>query len=423
MNQDFTLHKLSIAILILVLLPSFFSLSAIERRKDQSPKEFEYVVLPYAMKMPGIGSWIGVGGGVSNMFETEADFYFATMNGDLDGYVTGVVDFPTFYEPLTFNIFRNYFTKASIQIYDRGVDSDPEEYRYVSADKIQYDVYMVNLQYWEKRIHIYSSIGTGKVRLDELKDKDGDKIADIDKGEETSETTDYGVMFDYTDDRQDPRTGVRVEVRRAESPRESNFDPDFYRMDYNLAYYLPLGKINTWVFNYFRSDAIVTDKGETDPDMIRVRTGIDCSYTPNTQTQCEADLEKQVADTLAHNTYGTASPLGGVMNMRSYPQGRFSAAHSLFYGTEFRWNLTEEFTPFDIFLAKGVRTGLQVAFFAEHATLADKTSELGDQWKDSYGVGVRLVLAGGFVFRLDLATGDEGFQSQLFMNYPWGLFM
>ena len=97
MNQDFTLHKLSIAILILVLLPSFFSLSAIERRKDQSPKEFEYVVLPYAMKMPGIGSWIGVGGGVSNMFETEADFYFATMNGDLDGYVTGVVDFPTFY--------------------------------------------------------------------------------------------------------------------------------------------------------------------------------------------------------------------------------------------------------------------------------------------------------------------------------------
>lgn len=416
------INRIACILFILLLSPAFFQIEAIERRKDQSPKEFEYVILPYAMKMPGIGSWVGIGGGLSNMFETEADFYFATMSGDLDGYVTGVVDFPTFYEPLTFNVFRNYFSKASIQIYDRGIDSDPEDYRYVTADKIQYDVYMVNLQYWEKRIHLYSSIGTGTVKLDELQDKEGDKIADIDRGEEKSETTDVGIMLDYSDDRQDPRTGFRGEVRQAKSPRESNFDPDYYRMDYNLAYYLPMGEINTWVFNYFRSDAVVTDQGETDPDVIRAKTGIVCAYFPETQAECEADLDKQVADTLAHNTYGTASPLGGVMNMRSYPQGRFSAAHTMFYGTEFRWNLTEEFTPFDIFLAKGVRTGLQVAFFFEHATLADKTKDLGQKWKDSYGVGARLVLAGGFVFRLDLATGDEGFQSQLFMNYPWGLF-
>ena len=51
-----------------------------------------------------------------------------------------------------------------------------------------------------------------------------------------------------------------------------------------------------------------------------------------------------------------------------------------------------------------------------------QAEDLGDKWVHSYGAGVRLVMASGFVFRLDGATGEEGFQSQLFLNYPWGLF-
>ena len=45
----------------------------------------------------------------------------------------------------------------------------------------------------------------------------------------------------------------------------SDSGPDFSVMDYNLTAYLPIGRRNTWVFNYLRSDAMVSRQGETDP--------------------------------------------------------------------------------------------------------------------------------------------------------------
>ena len=89
------------------------------------------------------------------------------------------------------------------------------------------------------------------------------------------------------------------------------------------------------------------------------------------------------------------------------------------YGTEIRWNLTEEFEPFDIGVAKDIRTGVQLSFFWETASVADEKDKLGDIWRESYGIGVRLVMSSGIVFRAELATGDEGSQSILFFNYPW----
>ena len=102
--------------------------------------------------------------------------------------------------------------------------------------------------------------------------------------------------------------------------------------------------------------------------------------------------------------------------------GRYYAAHTLAAGTELRWNLTEEFTPFNIFVASGVRTGVQVAFFAEGGTVADLVEDLDKDWRYSYGTGVRFILASGFVVRLDLATGDEGMQPNLIFQYPWSVF-
>lgn len=394
----------------------------IERRKNQSSKEFEYAFVPYVMQLPGIGTWVGVGGGMSNMLDTETDFYLATMSGDLTGYVTGLMDLPILSEHFTLNYFRSDFTRASIQTYGRGIDSDPKEFQILIADKIEYNVFMANLKFWEKRFHFYASRGQGSFHLDSLLDKDGEEIAEVSSGDATYQVSDAGMVFDYTDDLQDPRKGLRFEARRADSPREDDFEPLYYRLDYNVAAYFPVGSRNTWVFNYFQSDAVVQDEGETDRDAIKEKQGIDCSLNPATETECTRQLDEIVDQVYANNKYGTASSLGGVMNMRSYPQGRFYAAHTMFYGTEFRWNLTEEFTPFDIFLAKGIRTSFQVAFFWEKATLADEPEEMGKEWIESYGTGFRMVLAGGFIFRLDVANGNEGLQTQLFLNYPWGLF-
>ena len=85
---------------------------------------------------------------------------------------------------------------------------------------------------------------------------------------------------------------------------------------------------------------------------------------------------------------------------------------------EFRWNLTEEATPFDYFIWKDVRTNLQVAFFAETGSVAETRDGL-DKFKSSYGAGFRLISASGFVYRADLATGDEGTEFVLIFGYPF----
>lgn len=396
--------------------------SAIERRQDQSPRESGYFIIPYAMQLPGIGSWIGFAGGLDNLFGTETDTYVATMTGDLDGYVGAATDIPLGTNHLVLNYFRTRFTKGSVQTYDRGIDSDPDNYRLVIADKIQYDLVMLALKFWEKRFQLYGSAGKSAFHLDSWRDSDGNDIARVDQVEQTGEDRDVGFIIDYTDDRNDPRKGIRLESRRKWSPRENEDTSDFYVNETSLTLYLPIGDYHTWAFNWFKSDAVVRDEGITDEAYIRAQTGVVCAQNPATQTACEATLDQQVSQTIAHNKYGTASYLGGTQNMRSFPQGRFYAAHTLFYGSEFRWNVTNEFTPFDIWIIKGIRTNIQIALFAEQATLADQESELGDKWMHSYGAGVRLVMASGFVFRLDGATGEEGFQTQLFLNYPWGLF-
>jgi len=101
--------------------------------------------------------------------------------------------------------------------------------------------------------------------------------------------------------------------------------------------------------------------------------------------------------------------------------GGLSFMQALFYGIEYRWNLTDERTPFNIYVAKGVRTGIQLAAFWERGTVADHSSELFKDGRSSYGIGARLVLS-GVVIRFDLARGNEGVQTQLFITYPWSMF-
>ena len=72
-------------------------------------------------------------------------------------------------------------------------------------------------------------------------------------------------------------------------------------------------------------------------------------------------------------------------------------------------------------MAKGVRTGIQLAAFVEKGMVADHFDDLFKDGRSSYGIGARLVLS-GVIIRLDLAQGNEGFKSQLFITYPWGMF-
>ena len=136
-----------------------------------------------------------------------------------------------------------------------------------------------------------------------------------------SHTAMLGTRIDLTDDYNDPRRGFRLAVTRSASP-PANLGPDFAVMDYNMTAYLPIGRRNTWAFNYLRSDAIVYSKGETDPAKIQSQMGINCgdpALTPQQQQYCTDAVNL----TIANNTYGSATSLGGFSRLRSYSQGRF----------------------------------------------------------------------------------------------------
>ncbi len=122
---------------------------------------------------------------------------------------------------------------------------------------------------------------------------------------------------------------------------------------------------------------------------------------------------------IANNKFGTATQLGGFSRLRSYPQGRYKGAHTFFYETEVRWNLTDERTPNNLFIMKDVRTSVQIAAFYENGSTADLRSDLGRIWRDTYGFGLRVITASGVVFRGDMALGREGYEPEIFIGYPW----
>jgi hypothetical protein len=179
-----------------------------------------------------------------------------------------------------------------------------------------------------------------------------------------------------------------------------------------------MGRISTWVFNYFRSDAHVLRQGETDFTTIEQETGLNCS-DPSLTLEEQQECIDVVNGIKAANTYGTAGSFGGTSRLRSYPNDRYKGAHAVFYGTEFRLNLTEEARPFDIFIAKDIRTVLQLAFFYELGSVEDERKRLGDIYRASYGAGFRMVTASGVVFRADVAAGREGFETTIIFGYPW----
>ncbi len=157
-------------------------------------------------------------------------------------------------------------------------------------------------------------------------------------------------------------------------------------------------------------------KGNTDRADVAADVGLDCAPT---DTACLAVQARLVAEQIAARSNGTATALGGQDRLRAYPRDRFQGAHTRFLGAELRWNLTEEVTPFDYLIWKDVRTNVQLAFFAETGSVGETRDEVGDRYRNAYGFGLRLVSGSGFVYRADVATGDEGTETTLFFNYPY----
>lgn len=419
MYREFSMFRL--AVLLLTLFSSASNAEMVERRRDQFGRDFGYYFYPIVGEIPGMGRAAGVGASVLNMGDSDTDFTGYYVRGDIKATGAALLDYNIVPRRLIFDMGYNDYRVAATS-YTRGIDSNPDDVIYPKAEGA-YLLGQMTLTFDERRYDIFARILSGQNRLIEVLDKDKQAFAGVDTDWKSGQSYSVGGSVDLTDDRLDPRKGVRIEF----SSRLPNGDnPDMSRYfvnDYNFTTYVPMRNWDTLVFNVFHSRAHVTRKGLTDYALLQQRYGLNCTQYPvgPDRTACESAEAKLLAGTLANNQYGTATSLGGTQRLRSFDNGRFYAGQALSYGVEYRWNLTDERTPFDIFIAKGIRTGIQLAAFWERGMVADEFNKLFKNGRESYGIGARVVLS-GVIIRFDLARGNEGAQSQLWITYPWSMF-
>lgn len=413
--------RLLICCLLLTLFGSVSHAEPVERRKDQFGKDFAYYLYPIAGEIPGMGTAAGVGASVSNMGDSDTDFTGYYVRGDIKATGAALLDYHVLPQRLIVDVGYNDYKVASTS-YNRGIDSSPDD---LIRPKVEgnYFIGQMTLTFDERRYELFVRALRGRNRLIEVLDRNDQAFAGVDTSWKTGNYYSFGGSLDLTDDRLDPRSGARFEFS-SRLPNSHNADEsEYYVNDYNFTGYAPLRRWDTLAFNLFYSRAHVTRQGLTDTTLLQQRYGLNCTQYPvgPERDACQATEDKLLAGKLANNLYGTASPLGGTQRLRSYDNWRYYAGQALFYGVEYRWNLTDERTPFNIYLAKGVRTGIQLAAFWERGMVADEFGQLFKNGRESYGIGARLILS-GVIIRFDLANGREGVQSQLFITYPWSMF-
>lgn len=394
----------------------------IDRRKSQYSNNSGYFLVPAPYSLPGIGEGFLLLGMATNIYGTQTDVIGDIITGDVSGYGIGVMDYYLIDKHLKFDIFREGFNKASFQSYSsRGMNSSKDDYINLELSDMEFTGLRATASFYDKMLEFYTMAYLSEFKYQNLRDSEGNVILDTSTSTlQKHNVYNLGFMLDYTDDRVDPRIGIRFDSGIDYTPNRDNTSVDYYVSNYNLTGYVPFGRFSTWAFNYFRSDAHVLNQGETDFNTISGNLGLDCSLltNPTEQTQCINVVNNQIAQ----NMYGSATSLGGRLRLRSYPEGRFVGAHTQFYGTEFRWNITEESTPFDILFMKDIRSTIQTAFFYEKGSVSDQVSNLGKNEKESYGMGLRMITGSGLVFRMDLAGGNEDYEVTFIINYPWELF-
>ena len=406
-------------IVLTLLLAALWALpaAAIERRKDQFPTEPSYLVLPLPYSLPGIGEGFFVPFFFSNILETHTDAYALVVTGDAKGEIFGVEDFHLIEKRLFFNVSYQDLSHVAVNNYEtRGMQSEKEDFSIIDLSKVRSLEYGLTLSFFERRLEFSATQSTQSIQVDRLLDNQGTLLATLDPPY-TDETVrrDYSVLVDYTDDFQDPRRGVRFRMTRSDHPSDDPDNPAFYVREAKLTGYVPLGEVNTLALHFMRSDAVVTRTGQTNLDAIKADLGLNCGGDP----VCMA-REDQLAQSFRNaNLNGTSTDLGGDELLRAYPASRFQGAHTLYVSAELRWNLTQEVTPFDYLIWKDVRTGIQLALFYEAGSVSESSSTLGDDVRSDYGVGLRMIAGSGEVYRMDAATGDEGAEITVIVDYPF----
>ena len=414
-NLDSAMKRILFTLLVGVLcLSQTIQAFEIERRRDQFTKQYGQLFAPLPYSLPGLGTGLLLVGSFANIADTNADFALIGGVGDAQFVFTFLDELFIAPDLLYLQYLKAHGFKFAINQYNsRGMDTEKNDFKYAIGNYWDFDAPTFKLTFYDRMLEFGLGLNKQKGKFEKFvapdeddPTKQGETVATFDPPlEQTiSDKVEFSARIDYTDDYKDPRKGIRnifyYDVQNASKDSEPSFDV----VTNDLQIYVPVLEKSTIVFDLQMSDAIVKKKGETDYDKLLL-----AYQDPNL-----AKTQQQI------NTNGTATFLGGGDRLRAYPQGRFQGAHMLYFATEFRWNFSESGGgQFDSLFFQDLVDDMQIAFFYENGSISEEKSDLGKISKSSFGTGFRLVNASGNLYRADVASGDEGTNFTLIIQYPW----
>ncbi len=378
--------------------------------------------MPFPYAIPGIGEGIFVVGATNNVFGTSTDLMAMGFTGDAEGYAVTVNEL--FLIPGFLYLYANQGVAARFgqNVYSsRGMESEKEDFNILVGEDFSFQSYKATITLFERRVELTYGVSDNAGQITEIRDFEGELIQDLtDPIKVESSLTNFQLKIDITDDFVDPRSGINFRSVKDHFPAENEGDPEYDTITNAVTLYIPVLKDSTFLFHYLRSDAVVIKEGNTDLDSLKVENGFsECGGL----AACESAVTATAQNQLNANKNGTAKGLGSSDRLRSYPYNRYQSAHAEMFGAEFRWNVNTSGGKFDSFFLKDIMDSFQVAIFTEQGSVAEEASDLGEITRSSYGAGVRFIGQSGSVYRLEVASGDEGVEMVAFFEYPWTGFM
>jgi hypothetical protein len=405
---------LSISLFVFFIVDAAYAFE-IDRRREQFNKQYGQLFLPLPYSLPGLGTGLLLIGNFGNIADTTTDIAAIGAIGDAEFIFTFLDELFIAPELLYLQYLRAHGFKFAFQQYSsRGMNTSKDDFQYGIGNSYDLNAPTLKLTFMDRMFEIGLGInkqsGTFQkfVNPDESDPtKQGETVAIFDPGLEINiaNKIEFSTRIDFTDDYKDPRRGIRNSLFIDRQTAKTSSEPSFDVVTNDLQIYIPVLEKSTIVFDLQISDAYVTKKGETNLEVLRIKNGGNENLT-------NAEL--------ASNTNGTSLSLGGGDRLRSFPEGRFQGAHTIYYAAEFRWNYSSSGgEKLDLFFIQDLVEELQVALFFEQGSVSEAKSELGKTVKTSVGSGFRFLSGSGNLYRADFATGNEGPAFSVIIQYPW----
>ncbi|MGA0160164.1 MAG: hypothetical protein ACO3NG_17090, partial [bacterium] len=222
-------------LLFVLLLPSHlfsFDVWDLKRRKQQDGKELGYFFYPLVYTVPGVGSGNGAGGTIINLLGDGSTLNLIRIRGDYEVDAVAATGMPIFTPRLNLSLAYAHGRKGAFSFYGRGPDSSQTpEFTLKFKDSYGYGAEL-SLNFFQRQLEFYAGYAAAVPKIDLDASDLGANIEDLpsqsSSEQEQSIAIFYknmlkyfdlqrlvvrrqGILIDRTDDRIDPRNGLRLQ--------------------------------------------------------------------------------------------------------------------------------------------------------------------------------------------------------------------